>query len=303
MITHAIISYLPDNEDLRNARKELHKKQLDWLRAQSELGHYDIKIIVVAQNYRDEDYLDGVEYVKLPNPVGAGGARNILLRMLYDSNEDFYILHDDDSILYDYYQPYKFLKELDTNYDKFKYADIICPVEPMFCGFIDINNKYDCKHNYIFTRTGSTRFLFTIVKNFKKYYNKTYYMEGLDAALGEGYEDLDFCFNLIVHGHSIYKNVSMVLKDMAPVKSVIFTDPDMNNTRLKLHKQNIKSIEQRWSKYGIYKGTQNRWTISQFYSKHGSTLKSVCTIPRQIYLDDDSIRTSKRTKVNKSSLI
>lgn len=28
MITHAIISYLPDNEDLRNARKELHKKTI-----------------------------------------------------------------------------------------------------------------------------------------------------------------------------------------------------------------------------------------------------------------------------------
>ena len=49
-----IISYLPDNEQIRQQRLKYHRKQLE------QLLKLDCEINIVAQNYRYEDFLVNV---------------------------------------------------------------------------------------------------------------------------------------------------------------------------------------------------------------------------------------------------
>ena len=57
-----IISWFgPDSTNARRA--EIHKRQLDWVKKN------DLQPVVFAQNYKEEQYEPGVEYIKLVNSL------------------------------------------------------------------------------------------------------------------------------------------------------------------------------------------------------------------------------------------
>lgn len=90
-----IISYLPDDEIVRNVRYWRFRGLLRKLKATFP----DEKIVVVGQNYTDAEVeqidlsIDVRRYAKL----GVIGARNTLRQIFLDSNEEYIILYDDDS--------------------------------------------------------------------------------------------------------------------------------------------------------------------------------------------------------------
>ena len=95
--TAFIISWFGDKPELRELRKEQHRKQLN-----SILNQTDWNILIYAQMYDKEDftnnprikYIENNERVLRPNL-----ARNILKKEFYNSNEDYGLFIDDDVII------------------------------------------------------------------------------------------------------------------------------------------------------------------------------------------------------------
>ena len=94
-----ITSYLPEDEHLRCKRLKGHRKQLEFFREVLP----DVPIYVVAQNYKDTDYTidDKIHYLVFESGIGPANARNELLKLFYNSNEDFMYMLDDDIVFYD----------------------------------------------------------------------------------------------------------------------------------------------------------------------------------------------------------
>ena len=121
-IAHYIISYYPNDPVIRAHRKEAHLKQIKSIKAASPFA----RIYIVAQNYKEEDYLDDpqITYYK-HEPLGAMRARNTALNYFYNSNYDFCILSDDDTVVIPDFSAKAFIDELEFNSEKFKNVDII----------------------------------------------------------------------------------------------------------------------------------------------------------------------------------
>jgi len=108
-----IISYLPDDEKVRKARKELLSKLInkcDYL--------FDIPIFIIAQNWRkaDENDICSINCLlyKYNKPLGIVGARNELRNKFLNSSYDYLIMLDDDSIISGE-DGSKYLKQIDEN--------------------------------------------------------------------------------------------------------------------------------------------------------------------------------------------
>jgi hypothetical protein len=121
-IANFIISYLPDNVEERNLRKQAHLNQIKSIKAVMP----NVKIFIIAQNYKEEDYIKDpqIEYYNY-SPLGAMKARNIALKHFYDSDYDFCILNDDDTVVAPTKSAANFIIELENNSDKFKDLDVI----------------------------------------------------------------------------------------------------------------------------------------------------------------------------------
>jgi hypothetical protein len=115
-IANFIISYLPDNVEERNLRKQAHLNQIKSIKAVMP----NVKIFIIAQNYKEEDYIKDpqIEYYNY-SPLGAMKARNIALKHFYDSDYDFCILNDDDTVVAPTKSAANFIIELENNSDKF----------------------------------------------------------------------------------------------------------------------------------------------------------------------------------------
>lgn len=204
-IAHYIISYLPDDDELKKARKLAHLRQLKSIKAISPHA----KIYIIAQNYKDEDYLDDpqITYYKYAK-LGAMKARNTALKHFYASNYDFCILNDDDTVAAPTASAINFINELELNPDKFSDFDIIYsrdmyhhPYQPEEAQELDIYNNY-----YKFELSLINVWHYAIVRNFKKYYNTVEYQdESIDPTQGFGYDDADFCYYLATKHYKIWK--------------------------------------------------------------------------------------------------
>lgn len=95
-----IISYFPDEEELRNVRTE---RCFDLLSKLNE--HFKLPIILVAQNWKDEDINTLNQFknqqieVHTSGKLGIIGARMALRKIFLEKDYDYIILLDDDSEL------------------------------------------------------------------------------------------------------------------------------------------------------------------------------------------------------------
>ena len=238
-----IISYLPDNPELRSNRLDKHKRQLELFKT------LNVPIFIVAQNYKQEELtnIPNINYYVTEKGIGPANARNILLQTFYNSQEDYMMLCDDDIVFYEYYGIRDFFNELITNPNKF--IDDLDYIRGVMASKVPFKQTvYDQRLNlthYVFEdrdTIGTTAL--AIVKNFKKYYNKEIYYEDLNVSEGNGYEDKDFCCKLKIN------NIKTHVLDTFILKAFNYTDNStLFNTyedRMNVHNDNNSKIYEKY---------------------------------------------------------
>lgn len=205
-IAHFIISYLPDDENKRQKRKDAHHKQIKSIKAITP----NAKIHIVAQNYKEEDYIKDpqIEYQSF-GKLGVVKARNQALQWFYNSDYDFCIINDDDVFLKPTDSSINFFEEIENNTKKFKDFDVIYSRDmyhnPLQAS--EVQYHEDWNKNWCFTWVGSSVLHWTIIRNFKKYYGvEEYQDETIDSTKGEGYDDADFGYYLNSKGYKIWQS-------------------------------------------------------------------------------------------------
>lgn len=237
-----IISYLPNDTNLRQKRLQAHHKQIELL------NKLNCQIYIVAQNYRQTDLLknDNIHYILFDDGIGPANARNELLQRFYNSNEDWMLLCDDDRYFYNYYDIFTFFKELNNTPLKFIQLDYIRSHMASKLPFKKqiYEQPLNLTH-YVFEDTqtiGDTGI--AIIKNFKKYYNKELYYTNLKAESGEGYEDKDFCCQLKLNHIKTHILTTFISASYNYTEnSTLFTSMD---NRLKLHEDNNTVVIERY---------------------------------------------------------
>ena len=170
-----IISYLPADEGKRIERKKVIQNSIKHL---LKIFPAD-QIKVCAQNYKEEDYIDGLDYIiKSKEGFGCGGARNELLKIFYASDEDYCMLLDDDTVLYDTPCSRKLFELLnDKGFLRFKNVDAICGTETYNKKHVRISTAQLTFEKMPFEQLNGL----LIIKNFKKYYGEEHYYENTNC--------------------------------------------------------------------------------------------------------------------------
>ena len=165
-----VISYLPNNE-LRTQRLKAARTQIEWLNTLFT----EPQITVVAQAYNDSecDY-EGVNYIRYENGIGAGKARNVILKMFYESDYDWLFLLDDDTILDYKYHYENFIEELSNNEKKFSGIDAVSAIEPEYHPYKKLNyeDKGNLTHFKFEPRELNSGSATSFIRNIKKFYGK-----------------------------------------------------------------------------------------------------------------------------------
>ena len=144
-----VISYLPADPELRATRVRMIKKALDNNRP---LFEDEDKKVVVAQNFTPEELkmYEGFEIIEA-KPLGAAGARNIILDKFEASEEPFLWIMDDDIMFYGHYGFSKLIKEFKHN-EELRKVDIVTFFDPRMAGFRTILDDLDVKNNLYFLK-------------------------------------------------------------------------------------------------------------------------------------------------------
>ena len=288
-----VISYLPDDSK-RTKRLQASRTQIEWLH---KLFNHE-KIIVIAQNYNKDDYLDDplVEYIKYDKGIGAGNARNVILKNFYNSDKDWLFICDDDTTAYPYYNYEEFFKDL-SNIHKFDGIDAISAIEPEYTAYK--KNNFEDKANlthYKFTprelNCGSAT---SFMRNIRKCYGKEVYYDNILADKQEGLEDVEFLLNWVLNGLTLYKMNTLIRKSLAFNQSTIWEDDrdERNNTLSKC----LDKVCERFSKYGIHRKINGNVNWADFNSVYNNTLP-VLYIEREKPIVYDENTTPKNKNKN-----
>ena len=226
-----IISYLPDNEDMRSRRLEVHNKQIEWIK-----NYFDnTTVIVVAQNYQDSDENILVDKYIRVGKCGPSNARNYLLKELYTSKDNFMCILDNDVILYEYYNAKELINQMDEHPEQFENLDLIESLSPVRCGFKEINTTSDRILRYwTFERQykGTTQH-FAIFKNLNKYYNEEIYYSVETFEQFGGGEDTEIGCHFTANGYNVVRCNQMIENHMEYDRSTIFFDKSGNHMDVK----------------------------------------------------------------------
>lgn len=267
MLMIGVISYLPKDEVLRQKRLKARHKQAEWLH---EL--FPNKTVnVVAQCYQQDELLDYENNIVYEQGIGPARARNVLLKMFYESDYDHILFLDDDIAFYDYYNPLEFLNDLDTNPDKYSYFDTILSNMPQFVPFKkqmykDPMTKTHFKFTWESPNWGGGLIIFS--KSIKGIYFDDTIKNGNEA------EDADMFTKLMFNGYKVYVAHSLQMKLLLPssgTKSTLFTSG--NDARLNAERQQRLNLAK---KYGI--------AVEGLNVKFKETLKSKhLDVPTPVY--------------------
>ena len=274
-----IISYLPDTE-FREKRKQVHCDQISWLR---QLYGNNQEIYVVAQNYEENDYLDNLIYHKANKPLGGSIARNIILKRFYESDEDYLLILDDDTMIYPYYHMDIMMKEFQTVPSKYlEEIDMTVASYPAYKPFKKvIFNDPQNKFMYKFVpKPHIINMSLMFLKNLKKYYDKEIYFDEkmvLPPDFELTMEDTEFGLACIVEGMKCYQAECLIAKCPNWNTSTIYKD---ESKRLDKNKKSIEYIIEKYKNYGILRREYGRMDTKRF-NKAFHKAKQILYIPRE----------------------
>ncbi len=223
--TAYITSWLGPAANYRDKRIAAHLKQLDWC---AKVG---LSPVVYAQEYPRDIVRDGVRYIFNDGEVQiADTARNVLLKEFYQTDEDFCIMVDDDSILYSGQDKYAdgdsiFATMQNMDIGEFKHVDLFFPVSPRHEPFGDYvkANQETLKDYLVFETSLRAKGSMVFLKNIKKHHNLEIYLDG-DKHRDEngvfvGGGDFYFAYQLMYLGLGVYKSKNLILNELASAHS------------------------------------------------------------------------------------
>lgn len=199
-----IISYLPDDENMRAERLSAHKLQIKNLKRLAP----NTRIYIIAQNWHDDEYADDpqITYCKY-GKLGAGLARNTAFKLLYDSDYDYGIVSDDDITLKETDSAKEFFREIKEKPEKFLDMDVIqtrCLIYNML-DQSDLDMADYTSRNWHFVQAYEGQIHLCFFKNFKKYYNtEEYQREDISPLDDSGFDDTDFFLGLNGKQYKVY---------------------------------------------------------------------------------------------------
>jgi len=211
-----IISWFGKDPTLREFRKKCHEKQLDWCRTNN------LKITVLAQEYNEDEFHPDVEYVTTNTLLRPCGARNTLMERFYNSDEDYAVFADNDTIIVDdeWGKPNGFLEEMrtipETEYGKIDFVGGINPAIQAYNGELE---RPEYINNIVFRKTRRFSGGFFILKNLQKHkgFKRWFDDESFRNEAGKIIpgEEGDFAINLLMTGLFCFQNYKAVFYDMA----------------------------------------------------------------------------------------
>lgn len=221
-----VISYLPNDERVRTVR---WKTTVKCIKSLVEVcGWIDKPLHIVTTNWRDEDFQNLSNLFTEPHRTplfrghtvplkhrGAAVSRNVLLKQLYDSGEDFMMICDDDVTIYPYYDLKDFFIDIDKNPQKYIDQKLyhICAHLANSAPFKEgVVKDLDFSTNWVFKLGGDHAGRCPqIFANFRKHLGKDVYQrEYLYNELHLGGEDGCFDLDLMRIGVCAYTLTSFI---------------------------------------------------------------------------------------------
>lgn len=282
------VSYLPNNE-LRTKRLEAARFQIEWLHKLLP----QVKIVSVAQAYSESDYVDGVFYHEYENGIGAGPARNVILKEFYNSDYDWLLLCDDDTVLYPYYSADDFIKDIAFNPEKYRQVDAVSALEPEYYPYKKLNyeDKANLTHYKFEPRVLNSGSATSIIRNVKKYYGTEVYYPNVDANKGEGREDIEFLISWLKWGFNWYTMQTMIRKSLCFDKSSIFGGDTKKRDAILM--KDLDVICERYAKDGITRDVNGKITWKNFNNRFNHSQKTLYII-RETPIEYDEQTTPKK---------
>lgn len=239
-----VISYLPDDVQVRRKRLDAHLRQLEGFNSLFP----EVDVLDVCQQYEPSEVeacsqvaSNGIrKYVPQQyGKLGACGARNVILRQFYNSDLDFCMITDDDTLLYPYYDVERFFDDL-CSYEPKSDIGLIRPLIPTMTPFKKQNyQERTTIHSHWILRSsmGIAPFGVFILSNLKKYFNQeVYFDESVNPNNRDGYDDYDFVLELRERRIPSHTCKQVVVKPLVLDTSVAFNGEDL---RRKNHAANI----------------------------------------------------------------
>lgn len=286
-----VISYLPYNE-LRTQRLEACVKQRKWLNSLLP----NAPMYYVLQQYKDADKekLDGSNklFYTFDEGLGAGNARNILLDRFYNSNYDWLLLCDDDTTAYPYYQYENFIRDIAEHPDKFSMVDAVSAVEPEYHAYKKPNyqDRANLTHYKFEPRELNSGSATSIIRNIYKYGCKQVFYPNVDAAKGEGREDMEFLIAWLKAGFNWYTMDTWIRKSLCFDKSSIFGYNVDERNKILMHDLDV--ICDRYRAMGLQRDINGKITWSNF-NKTFNKSEKVLYIKRETPIEYDENTTPK----------
>lgn len=227
-----IISYLPNDTELRATRVKNCRRQLEWLHKvlPNEVPY------VVAQNYTEADMITDiehydvdVEYDMYEKGIGSHKARNVILKKFYASDDKWLLLMDDDVATYDYYDADTFIRN--TYYNLYNIAtDIIMPLQPESSPFKELNLKNKITQYYYLSRSAATNCPNMILFRHPDKEHEIFFDDTIDLLAEDAIpDDNKFVVECIHSGLRVHRADFWIKQSMDRRKSVIYaTDKDTN---------------------------------------------------------------------------
>lgn len=225
-----IISWF-GNDDVSEMRRKFHTKQLEWAKSKN------LQPVVLAQDYKATDYVDGVTYIDADISNGIllpSAARNILLQEFYKTDDDFAIFADNDAVLYNENQLSESINFIELmrnmSVESMDGVDIISFTNPAVVPFKKELSKEIYRDNFVFSRIYYTTGPIHALKNLKKHHGVELFYDA-DAFNDNGKiitcEEHDFCINAMYHGAASYLVANVLMHEYGRSTST-WVDSDAN---------------------------------------------------------------------------
>lgn len=225
-----IISYLPDEPVLRERRFRCCVTTLNFCRQLFP----EERIVVIAQNYNNENFEDSNVTIAKYDKLGPHGARNKILEQFYNSSDTWLYMCDDDVIAYDYYDANGIVR--DIYYGRLDKAfDMVIPLMPEFVPFKKLNVAQKVEQQIVFTPLNINSCPnIMLLRNSDKH---IYYDSSIDLSADNAVsEDLKFLSDCMYAGKRLYRLDCWIKKSLAFNHSTIFSDITKTENE-RLHKK------------------------------------------------------------------